>query len=159
MRIKKFENMDFEEDWMDEEPIKANWNGDIIITDPCYVFNWDDIEGKGVDIFGGNGLKKLGFTKYIWEDTIYGDWSCVTINVDTNEVLGRFCADAGLVGVFLLDEVLKYNPKYNYERDISNGALTLIKDFHGDIEYDIRDDEAYIEGTGNINFITKQRYK
>lgn len=30
------------------------------------------------------------------------------------EKIGYFCADAGMVAVFLLDEVLKYNPDFDY---------------------------------------------
>ena len=29
-------------------------------------------------------------------------------------VLGSFCADAGMATVFLLDEVLKHNPDFDY---------------------------------------------
>ena len=77
------------------------------------------------------------------------------------ENIGHFCADAGLVGVFLLDEVMKYNPKY---KDITDAAhcVTLIKDFHGEISINIIHDDEYDEdevrvvGTGNINFETRQ---
>ena len=55
--------------------------------------------------------------KIISVDTLYGDWSCITYNSDTHEKIGEFCADAGMVGVFLLDEVLKYNPDFNYHID------------------------------------------
>jgi len=92
-------------------------------------------------------------------------------------VLGRFCADAGLVSVFLLDEILAYNPKYDDHINHPHCA-TLIKDFDGDIEITHRiiesrvdpedrideDDEDETEmseevsviGKGNINFYTTQ---
>ena len=79
-------------------------------------------------------MYKLGFKNYMVRDTIYGDWSCTTYNSDTKEVIGHFCADAGLVGVFLLNEVLKYNPGFDYH--INNTyTTTLIKDFEGTVQF------------------------
>jgi len=133
------------------------FKGDIIITDPCYLHGPKDFWNQDdVDIFTGGGIENYGFTSYIWEDTIYGDWSCTTINTDTQEVLGKFCADAGLVGVFLLDEVLKHNPDFNLHVN-SPWICTLIKDFDGDIQYEVGDEEdVHIVGKGNINFSTFQ---
>jgi hypothetical protein len=93
---------------------------------------------------------------------------------DSGLVLGGFCADAGLVSVFLLDEVLAYNP--DYDDHINNPhCVTLIKDFDGDIEithrtltetpdvddedsddYDGSGEEVSVIGKGNINFYTTQ---
>jgi hypothetical protein len=149
------------------------FKGDIIITDPCYIDTPEDTLWRGdknFDIFTGNGLSKFGFTNYIWEDTIYGDWSCTTFKLkpdsankrttdltkfDVDGKIGSFCADAGLVGVFLLDEVLKFNPKFDYHTERKH-TTTLIKDFDGDIIYEVNGDEAQIRGTGNINFVTRQ---
>lgn len=125
-----------------------------------------------IDIFdGGSGLEKFGFTNWIWEDTLFGDWDCTTFELRQeskhkmpSEIterdiikapLGEFCADAGLVGVFLLDEVLKFNPEFDYHIK-KEWTTTLIKDFDGDIEYITEDDEAFIKGIGNVNFITRQ---
>jgi hypothetical protein len=74
-------------------------------------------------------------------------------------VLGEFCADAGLVSVFLLEEVLKYNPEFNYHTE-KPWTTTLIKDFDGDIEITHRGEgenrEVSVVGKGNINFYTTQ---
>jgi len=75
-------------------------------------------------------------------------------------ILGSFCADAGLVSVFLLDEVLAYNPDFDYHLN-KNWTTTLIKDFDGDIEITHRDtgndeEEVSVVGKGNINFYTTQ---
>lgn len=90
-------------------------------------------------------------------------------------ILGYFCADAGLVGVFLLDEVLKLNPKFDYHIN-RPWTTTLIKDFDGDIELTHRttkvpaydpityqeigtltdESEVSVIGKGNINFYTTQ---
>lgn len=70
------------------------------------------------------------------------------------EKIGHFCADAGMVAVFLLDEVLKYNPDFDYHIN-REWTTTLIKDFDGEINYYV-DDDAHIIGVGNVNFFTTQ---
>lgn len=159
------------------------FKGDIIITDPCYIDKklppvppktwgervlWDS---DRVDIFTGFGLRAFGFSNYIWDNTIYGDWSCSTLllkpesvnkpldeltNDDTDGMIGKFCADAGLVGVFLLEEVLKFNPDFDYHLT-KDWTTTWIKDFDGDVEYLIgAEEDVHIKGVGNTNFITCQ---
>lgn len=88
---------------------------------------------------------------------------------------GEFCADAGLVAVFLLDEVLAYNPDFDWYES-KPWTTTLIRDFDGDIEMKVihtegvydedtkwykkgekwTDDSLSVVGTGNINFETHQ---
>lgn len=123
----------------------------------------------------GDNFEALGIKNYICRDTLYGDWSCTTYNSDTREKIGEFCADAGMVGVFLLDEVLKYNPDFDYHIN-RPWTTTLIKDFDGEVEFEIihtegvyeektmfhskgekwEDDSVSVIGRGNINFETKQ---
>lgn len=92
----------------------------------------------------GSNMEVLGIHTYLTHDTIYGDWSCTTFNTDTNEILGHFCADAGLVSVFLLDEVLKYNPSFDYHLD-RDWTTTLIKDFKGTVQIIIEEYEYEYE--------------
>lgn len=172
------------------------FKGNIIITDPCYIVKDSDWEKCDC----GNNMEVLGFSTFISESTIYGDWSCTVWDLKnkdpkefidnlcksyweadrikglygklskkykdaleemdskftTLESLGNFCADSGQVGVFLLDEVLKYNPDFDYDLN-KPWITTLIKDFDGDIKYYIDNDtEAHILGVGNINFCTTQ---
>ena len=72
--------------------------------------------------------------------------------------IGGFCADAGLVGVFLLDEILAYNPDWKSWIEEYSWCATIIEDFEGEVEYyiDKVNKEAHIVGTGNINFYTAQ---
>lgn len=88
----------------------------------------------------GKNMEVLGLKHYITHDTIYGDWSCTTFNSDTNEVFGHFCADAGLVSIFLLDEVLKYNPDFDYHLN-RDWTTTWIKDFKGIVQIIIEEEE------------------
>lgn len=109
----------------------------------------------------GKNMQVLGITNYLCNSTLYGDWSCTAYNSDTKEELGRFCADAGLVAVFLLDEVLTYNPDFDYHIK-RPWTTTLIKDFEGEVEIKTLHSEEYDEdyvsvvGTGNVNFETYQ---
>lgn len=123
----------------------------------------------------GTSMEALGIKNYIRRDTLYGDWSCTTYNSDTNEKIGNFCADAGMVGVFLLNEVLKYNPDFDYHVE-RPWTTTLIKNFDGEIDFEIvhtegvyeddtefhrkgekwEDDSVSVVGRGNVNFKTVQ---
>lgn len=176
------------------------FKGDIIITDPCYIIKKDGNDDWEKCEYGGR-METLGFTTYISESTIYGDWSCTTWSTPRKDVeaqleeinklyksywkaeeeygrdsvqckiyddklsdasigmakLGFFCADAGMVAVFLLDEVLKYNPDVSKWIEEHDWCVTLIKDFNGEINYHIDNDGyAHIIGKGNINFYTTQ---
>lgn len=136
---------------------KKYFKGDIIITDPCYVIkkNTNDWELSNC----GKNMKMLGISNYLCNSTIYGDWSCTTFEEKSNKKLGEFCADAGLVAVFLLDEVLKYNPDFDYHKE-RQWTTTLIKGFDGEISIDLiktdYEDEVSVVGTGNVNFYTRQ---
>ena len=118
----------------------------------------------------GDRMELLGFTSFLSAGTIYGDWYCTVykINPQRKRKLGNFCADSGMVGVFLLDEVLKYNP--DFIPSLNNPRIaTVIKGFHGNVmlkriskcsdahglrkEYD---ESVEVVGRGNINFIGYQ---
>lgn len=110
-------------------------NEDIIITDPCYIINKENDDDWGRCDYSEN-MEVLGLKNYIARNTIYGDWSCTTYNSDTKEAIGEFCADAGLVGVFSLKEVLAYNPKFDYHTE-RTWTTTLIKNFTGDVHFEV----------------------
>ena len=101
-------------------------------------------------------------------NTLCGDWGCITFNSDTKEPIGRFCADAGLISVMSLDEVLKYNPDYDCDLKESFTA-TIIRDLYVKVQFVVRQDESkeeyYLEVIGHginkvtdkpINFVGKQ---
>ena len=136
----------------------------------------------------GENMGALGIHNYISESTIYGDWGCTTYQTEKEpkeflesilrvindnlkneeygelsipnegKVIGGFCADAGLVGVFLLDEILAYNPDWKSWIEEHSWCATIIENFEGEVEYyiDKVNREAHIVGTGNINFYTAQ---
>lgn len=136
---------------------EKHFHGDIIITDPCYVIKDDDwgdvVSGKPV-------TAELPSTMI--RDTLYGDWSCTTLNTLTKEPIGNFCADAGMVAVFVLAEVRRYDPDFDYERRVKNGAATLIKAFDGTCQFVVKHTTSkYVEfsvrvvGKG-MNFVTNE---
>lgn len=150
-------------EYLDSDPII--FNGDILITDPCYIIRKDRKDDWNTCCYGYD-MEKLGINHYMIRDTLYGDWRCTTFDSDTKESIGRFCADAGLVSVMSLDEVLKYNP--DYYGDLVFTA-TIIRDFYGTVQFVVKQDknkeEYYLEVIGHginkvtdkpINFVGKQ---
>ena len=129
---------------------------DIIITDPCYIFsNWD----KFLNTHGTYEESE----NMLLRDTIYGDWSCTTFD-DRGGVIGRFCADAGMVCVYPLDEPL-LDQKSVEEFKKKDWCATIIKDFTGDVSF-VRhageedefgnNDWLTVEGRGSVNFSGRQ---
>jgi len=120
------------------------FKGTIIITDPCYITNaYDDIYDE---------ITNHKFKNYIISNTVCGDWTCTTFKTDKKpeaEIcsylesgsdydidlpeLGTFTADAGMVGVFLLKEVLKVNPTFNDFIKEYPHCVTVLEDFEGDV--------------------------
>lgn len=75
--------------------------------------------------------------------------------LNSDIALGEFCADCGMVGVFLLEEVLKYNPDFDYHKN-RKWTTTLIESFDGEVEFKVVDEEVSVIGKGNIDFYTQQ---
>lgn len=137
--------------YLDSEPVQ--FDGDILITDPCYIMraehhgtqpitedDWDACD------YGSN-MEALGITHFMTRDTIYGDWGCSVYNSDTQDVIGHFCADAGLVSVLSLEEVLKYNPSFDYHVE-RPWTSTVIQDFSGTVQFVVeRTEGTYEEDT------------
>lgn len=146
-------------------------NEDIIITDPCYIFNDEQYDNSN----GYSNLENIGIKNYISHSTLYGDWSCTTFNTDTEKAIGQFCADAGMVCVVPLNETVTLSDEYNNIKD-KEWTRTIIKGFTGHVYVDFKTDSGiydddtpyhkkgdkwsydYIEivGEGNINFRTIQ---
>ena len=121
----------------------TDFDGDILITDPCYFIRQDEVEVNDWEWSDyGYDLYELGFSIYLVHDNLYGDWDCVVRNSDTDDLMGRFCADAGLVCCGYLDEVLKYNPQFKEKLEKKNFLGTVIRNFRGKIQFKIN----YITG-------------
>lgn len=128
---------------------EKEFDGDIIITDPCYIIRNENGITKNDWHYCeyGEYMERLGIKNYLTHDTIYGDWGCTVFDSDTKKPLGHFCADAGLVSVFLLDEVLAYNPNFNYHSE-RPWTTTIIPDFKGTIQIEVvRETGTYEKGS------------
>ena len=137
---------------------EKRFHGDILITDPCYVIKDDDWEG----VICGNIPVIDALPSAMMRDTLYGDWSCTTLNTLTKKPIGEFCADAGMVAVFALAEVRRYNPDFDYNQYVNNGAATLIKDYDGTCQFVVKhttgkyeDFSVRVVGKG-MNFVTNE---
>lgn len=144
----KYRKKNYLDRYLDSIPVE--FDGDILITDPYYIIrakhhgtvpitndDWNTCNY-------GYDMEQLGINHYMTRDTLYGDWGCTTYNLDTKEKIGEFCADAGLVSVFLLDEVLKYNPEYDWYIT-KPYTVTVIKDFKGTVEFIVKYQDGYYE--------------
>ncbi len=138
--INKYEKINTLKRYLDNDPME--FDGDILITDPCYVIKDEDWR----DCHCGEDMWLIGIDHFMTRDTIYGDWSCTTFDSDTKEPIGRFCADAGLVSIMLLDEVLKYNPDYDCNKE-TEYAATIIRDFKGTVQFVVKHIDGYYEDT------------
>lgn len=70
---------------------------------------------------------------------------------------GQFSADAGMVCVVYLDEVLKVNPHFKEWACEHPQCVTIIENFDGDIIYEVDEEgDAHIVGKGNLDFYTSQ---
>ena len=152
------------------------FKGDILITDPCYIIDkskendWDESDY-------GQNMEALGINNYFTESTLCGDWSCDVFKIAENpydiidkfaeasengddydidvEHLGEFGADSGLVSVFDLNEVRKYNPNIDEWVKAHNWCATIIPNFDGEVSYYVdKEGMAHVLGVGNINFFT-----
>lgn len=142
-------------------------NDTLIITDPCYLMNdedWDEWLELENAYTNPNSLleylrSKHNFGELIAADTGYGDWSNEVFESDTNETIGEFTADAGMVIVCTASDLTNYG--YDREKflDLSEkGCLAVIPNYTGTItlHYDEKDGSrlAIIKGTGDFNFET-----
>lgn len=112
-----------------------DFNGDIVITDPCYLSaNMTNEERRSFDCACMVDYGIVG----IESDTYCGDWDCTTydwLSLDEDghsKPIGKFCADSGMVCVADLASILKFNPKYDYHIK-KDWSTTLIKDFKGTV--------------------------
>lgn len=121
------------EEWKVKD--SAEFDGDILITDPCYIGISGEYEDK-VSEWGG-----------LMSTTYYGDWGCTVYAVDAgSEVgvvsdgdedadVGRFCADAGLVCVVPLEKVREENPEFENWLKEHYWCGCIIRGFKGVVKF------------------------
>ena len=133
------------------------FKGTLVITDPCYLdsYSRDHINNSWWEESDyGKHMEQYGFTSYIGKSTIIGDWQWYVYNEDTKKLIGKFSADAGMICVCLLEEVLKFNPNFAAWALEHPWCVTVIPNFDGNVEYIAHSDHFELVGNGNINFTT-----
>lgn len=105
--------------------------------------------------------------------TLYGDWTCSVYNcnfeelckriknkdiINENDILGEFCADAGLVCVCSANHYSL--PEYMLAR---KWTYTLIPNFNGIVSFYVienDDEDAFliVEGESNVNFCSYETF-
>ena len=139
-KIEQLENFCFNyQKYVDSESME--FDGDILITDPCYIAKCTEEQNDWDVCDYGENMSILGINHSMSRDTLYGDWECTTYNTDTKEELGNFCADSGMVGVFLLNEVLEYNPEFTELLKEHPGLTTVIRNFKGTVQFIVKEFE------------------
>ena len=127
-------------------------NDTLIITDPCYIMNDEDwehflsLELTSKPIGLDNYLKQYhNFGEVIGADTGYGDWNNEVIDSKSNEAVGEFTADAGMVIVCTASDLTNYG--YDREEFLDlheRGCIAVIPNFTGTVElhYEYSKDES-----------------
>ena len=132
-------------------------NKNLIITDPCYISYSKD---WGTDFkWSTLTINKPEFSDYLWDHSGYGDGSPLIYSVPRKydpidsiqiiagenipqdfECIGKFSMDSGCMGVFYLDEVLKYNP--DCLDSIPEVCYEIIENFTGTVE-NVMDEDIF----------------
>ncbi len=118
--------------------VSLAFEGDLLITDPMYVMRAGEDWGRSAY---GFRMEELGVRTYLTAETLMGDWDCRAYDAVTGKEIGRFCSDSGLVSVFLMEEILQYNPAYN-EHLVHPYTAVWIRDFRGTVQFGRRKTEG-----------------
>ena len=138
-------------------------NKSIVITDPCYLKHGieKDVD-VNLSFYGkkdySEPMYSIGLTNFIIDSTKCGDWGCTAYNIgdydirnhktiheledfyDNNinkekNIIGKFCADSGMVCVVLAEELRKFNPSFFEWALCSKLCVTYIPNYTGEIGF------------------------
>ena len=121
--------------------MSKEFDGDIVITDPCYVLAHVDCDGG--EIYGGRGMAS---------STYYGDWGCTLFRTENDvgrvgkgsPALGRFCADGGMVCVAYVEDAresfnsMKNGCSFDKWLEERPWCATVVKGFKGKVSFMLR---------------------
>ena len=146
------------------------FNGDIIITDPCYII-LDDRRDDWRKSSYGEDIFFLSFGHYLCKTTLIGDWNCEVFKGSGSRLwfpqapekkIGDFSADACKVCVFYLRDILRYNPAFD-DHTNQPWCACWIKNFQGTVKIVTKldpdgDESMHLIGVGNKSFFTRESY-
>ena len=115
---------------------EREFDGDIVITDPCYIretgkqIDWDVHE---------EWMKEFG----LCNTTYYGDWGCTVFaamgpvghEYKDNAKIGEFCADAGMVCVLDMRDARRLSKDFDDWIEKHKWCATVIKGFKGKVRF------------------------
>lgn len=118
---------------------KASFDGDIVITDPCYL-----MFGGGHKVLKKSEDEESFVTGHggLYNTTYYGDWGCTVFetsnrlaggNLRNADAIGKFCADSGMVCVIDLKHVREVSPKFEDWLKDHSWCGTVIRGFKGTV--------------------------
>lgn len=141
--------------WICRDTLYGDWSCTTYQTNPE---KFAEFLKKANDLYSKlDNCKPTDLNFETLKDYIYMQVDKLADQYGEAPVLGRFCADAGMVCVVYLDEILKVNPNFAAWAKEHPWCVTIIKDFDGEVRYEIDDiNEAHIAGRGNIEFYTTQ---
>ena len=124
------------------------FKGTVIIADPCYFVKGSDWErsqyGAYLPNIGGGRKQFFDMRTHLFT-RVQDDWGYLAFD-ESGKQIGRFAAETANIGVYLLSEIMAYNPEF-IEWARSRPDLVLeIPDFDGDIT--IQKKPFRIVGTG-----------
>ena len=104
---------------------------DIIIIDPVYFISNNEI---WLELISNLDKSVLGFSEGIIAEL--SDYRQTEIVDQKGNLIGEWCSDSGLLGCFLLEEVLAFSN--HFAKDSANWAnyCVVIRDFTGKIVFD-----------------------
>ena len=127
------------------------FQGDIIITDPAFVAK--DAEDWGKCAYGDD-MEALGIQTSLTALVTEGEEDLAAYDDRTGECMGTFVSDSGVAGVFLLKELLHYDPEFD-EHIVSPENALWIPDFDGEIVVTGEGEDQHFVGTGSHFFETR----
>ena len=150
----------------------------LVITDPCYMKGNGSLMQRNT-IYGDWSCMvypgKLGenekykewdekyfqfFNEYNFsgkndeeKKSLLNEFNEFKDNWKKDNILGEFTADAGLVGVFDWDELSEENKTWAVEHP---WCAAIIKQWTGNVEFEVNDETVHVVGTGEKPFFTVQ---
>lgn len=141
---------------------KSEYNGTLVITDPCYL----DTGNVNFGYRTPEKLRSIGLKHFDVADTTYGDWSCTVFDIKKERPVGKFAADGAMVFVGLMEEVKRACKEFPSWAESHNWCVAQIPDFNGEayvvhvslpVDYDGKTDEtAYVVALGSHNLVGEQ---
>lgn len=147
----------------------------LVVTDPCYILS-EEAWNRFTDVYIDLPRAESDQLEAVFQDQGYqrpvlamqtgiGDWGNEVINTDTQESLGAFAADAGMVCVVALEDLRETGfDMEEYNRLKAIGCLAELPPFTGTVTWqwstsqldgtNIKLNTTVIIGEGNYNFST-----